>query len=184
MKHKFKLPTTDRLLGISAMITSILSLIVFTFQTHFIYKTNKLSVKPSLYIAGKSEENDTIYTIKYFVTNKGLGPAIIQSSTLSYQNEDYPLGLDDLFMKKFPLYEEYHKTIWIRDGIIKGTILSKNDTLDIYRIELRTKDLNKIPKNYYYSRVNDIKFGFTYSSIFEDDIWYANSDPNEPIIEK
>lgn len=174
MKHKFKLPKTDRLLGISAMITSILSLIVFTFQTHIIYKTNKLSVKPSLYVSTSSEENDTIYTFEHYVTNKGLGPAIIQSSTLSFQNEDYPLGFKSLIMEKFPLVDKYHKKLELHP-LIKGTVISKDDTLYIFRIELRDQDLDKLPNDYISLFIDTLNFGFTYSSMYEDETWYANS---------
>ena len=182
MKHKFKLPKTDRLLGISAMITSILSLMVFTFQTHITYKTNKLSVKPSLYISPSFEENDTIITFEHYVTNKGLGPAIIQSSTLSFQNEDYPLGFESLIMEKFPLIEKYNKKLELHP-IIKGTIISKDDTLYIFRIELRDQHLAKFPNDYSSLFNDNLNFGFKYSSMYEDDKWYANSDPNVPIIE-
>ena len=103
MKHKFKLPTTDRLIGISAMIISILTLLIFIFQTHIMYKKSKLSVKPSLYISPIFKDDGTTYTLEHYVTNKGLGPAIIQSSTQSYQNANYTLvDFHHLIMQKFP----------------------------------------------------------------------------------
>ena len=104
MKHKFKLPTTDRLLGISAMIISILTLLIFIFQTHIMYKKSKLSVKPSLFFEQEYEEVDSVTrSFTETVTNKGLGPAIIQDSKLSYQNEDYLLDFDDFIKKSFQI---------------------------------------------------------------------------------
>ena len=159
MKQKFKLPKTDRLLGISAMIISLLTLIIFTYQTHIIDKKNKLSVKPSLHIDAHQEDiirlTDTTITIKYTVTNKGLGPAIIHSSTLNYQNEDYPLDFDEFIMKKFPLINEYSSTL-NSSPIIKSTIISAGETKDIFTFKITMKDSYKLPNNYF--DFNDLIF--------------------------
>lgn len=67
---KCKLPKTDRLVGISAMIISLLTLIIFTYQTNVIRKQSKLSAKPRLSFITSQTVIDSLVIFEQTLTNK------------------------------------------------------------------------------------------------------------------
>ena len=180
MKQKFKLPTTDRLIGVSAIIISLLTLIIFIYQTHIISTESRLSVKPNLFFDFELIENDSLVSFKRTVKNKGLGPALIHSSVLRYQNEDYTLDFDKFISDKFPDVRNY--TELDSYGITEGSIISPDETITIYKFEINTNN----PKAYrefwkclnfeYEKYAPDWSFELIYSSIYEDEKWCKNTD--------
>ena len=63
---------TDKILGLSAMLISICTLIVFLYQTNLIKKQQYMSVYPYLTLG-----NNGSFTAdyEYSLTNNGIGPA-------------------------------------------------------------------------------------------------------------
>ena len=181
MKHKFKLPTTDRLIGISAMIISILTLIIFIYQTHIISKKSKLSVKPRLVFETETKTEKGFKTYILTLTNKGLGPAIIQNCTQIYQNINYPLvDFDHLIMKKFPDIENEKNCDLSTNRIKQGDIIPVNETITVYELKMTSEINLKISK---YLNIDDLRLEVIYSSMYEDETWRENNDKKEFIIE-
>lgn len=186
MKRKSKLPQTNRIVGISAMIISLLTLIIFIYQTNIISKQSKLSVKPRLSFNKSQTIIDSLVIFEKTLTNKGLGPAIIHNSILSYQKEDYALDFNAFVSNKFPDIEKYGN-LASTTSISSGTSISPNETIIIYKFEAPLKNIPEIMKylnidsNSYDPNWN---FELIYSSIYEDIQWNINDDKNLPIIEK
>ena len=181
MKHKFKLPTTDRLIGISAMIISLLTLIIFIYQTHIISKESKLSVKPRLVFEPGRETENGFEIYELTLTNKGLGPAIIQNSSQSYQNDNYPfVDFDYLIMKKFPDIENEIGYDLSTSSIIEGDLIAVNEIITVYKLKITSESNLKLSK---YLNIDDLRFEVTYSSMYEDEEWSESNDKKEFTIE-
>ena len=82
MKKNFN---ADRIIGLSAMLISLMTLIIFLYQTNLIKKQSVLSVRPRLTfsknidktVTVKDSTNSTTISIRLTLRNNGLGPAII-----------------------------------------------------------------------------------------------------------
>ncbi|MEM9921804.1 MAG: hypothetical protein AAF990_27115 [Bacteroidota bacterium] len=182
---KFKLPTTDRLLGVSAIIISVLTLIIFIYQTNIINKQSKLSVKPRLSFGRIENTNDSIVTIEQHLQNKGLGPAIISEASIIYKREKFKFDFDEFINNKYPKIEDYGNLLRTT-GISKdGTILPK-EIIVIYKFEI---PINKIEEVTKYLDLNgeslepNWNFEVKHTSLYEDEIWTIRDKINKPIQE-
>ena len=73
---------SERLLSLSAMTISFATLIIFIYQTNLIRKQNYLSILP--YLSISTSDNSAANSFSISLDNYGVGPAIIESSTISY----------------------------------------------------------------------------------------------------
>ena len=81
---------SDKILGISAMSISFITLIIFIYQTNLMSKQNYLSILP--YLSISTSDNSANNTFAITLDNYGVGPAIIESTTLRYQGKTEDLS--------------------------------------------------------------------------------------------
>ncbi len=88
---------SDKLLSLSAMSISFITLMIFVYQTNLMSKQNYLSILPYLSISISNNPADD--TFKLELENYGVGPAIIESVTCIYKDKKYDLSDygDELF---------------------------------------------------------------------------------------
>jgi hypothetical protein len=98
---KLKFPSTDRILGISAIMISLATFAIYAIQTNLMQKQQKVSVWPNL-----TMEIGLWYSEKepYFncqIKNKGIGPAVIEEVNIIYKGKKYDCleDIDDAEMK-------------------------------------------------------------------------------------
>lgn len=174
---------TDRILGISAMVISILTLAIFIYQTNIMRVQSKLSVKPRLDFTTNFGGNDSIISYQEVIENKGLGPAIVDSIYFVYKNKRYPLDTEKLLNAELPKVLEYgylsqHATL------ARGMTLSPNEERPIFTYLIPAKRLDSL---YAYLGIanedeNPFPIEVTYTSIYEDEMWKMNNDDlNQPI---
>ncbi|NER17419.1 hypothetical protein [Spongiivirga citrea] len=178
---KFKKIKTDRLLGISAMIISLLTLIIFIYQTGIIREQSKLSVKPRLDFTINQGGNDTLVVFQQVLENKGLGPAIIDSIYFTYKGKTFPLDTENLFEDQFPKLLDYgyltqHATLGRGSTLMPG----EERSLSTYNIPVA-----KLDSVFYYLNVgpdDDPPFQVhaVYTSIYEDEFWKVDSNSSQP----
>jgi len=80
---------SDKILSLSAMSISFLTLIIFIYQTNLMSKQNYLSILPYLAISTSNNSANNTYSLS--LENHGVGPAIIEQVTLHYQEKQYKL---------------------------------------------------------------------------------------------
>lgn len=90
---------SDRIVAISAMLISLLTLIIFLYQTSLMEEQSRLSVRPRLSFnmnIGKTisvkeagVSSDTTVTVWLSIKNNGLGPAIINDGWITYNNTTF-----------------------------------------------------------------------------------------------
>ena len=89
---------SDKILGISAMSISFITLVIFIYQTNLMSKQNDLSILP--YLSISTSDNSANNTFAITLDNYGVGPAIIENAKMSYlgKNEDLS-DYDNEFLK-------------------------------------------------------------------------------------
>lgn len=80
---------SEKLLSFSAMTISFITLLIFIYQTNLMSRQHNTSIMPYLEIS-TSTSSET-YSFKLELENHGVGPAIIESITMSYKGEQHDL---------------------------------------------------------------------------------------------
>lgn len=180
---KYNFPSTDRILGVSAMVISVLTLIIFIYQTNIINEQSKLSVRPRLIFGMIQSTNDSTVIFKQYVQNKGLGPAIINEASITYEEGKFDLDFTKFVYAKLPRLGEYGNLLSTTIVSKDGTLLP-NEVITMYEIEIPLSKVEGITK---YLNINpdDVKpnwlFELEYTSLYEDETWTINDRENKPI---
>ncbi|MEO0571614.1 MAG: hypothetical protein AAF039_07900 [Bacteroidota bacterium] len=177
-----KIPA-DRILGVSAMIISILTLAIFIYQTDIMRLQSKLSVKPRLDFTTNFDQKDSTIIIQEVIENKGLGPAIIDSIYFKFKGETHPVDVEIFLEKNLPKLLEYGY-LPQHASLTKGTTLSQNEEKAIftYRIPMGLMDSLYIYLGVEDEDENPFPIEVIYTSIYEDEKWMMDNDKmSQPI---
>ncbi|MEM8765070.1 MAG: hypothetical protein AAGD88_14725 [Bacteroidota bacterium] len=177
-KKKFN---ADRILGISAMVISLLTLAIFIYQTDIIRVQSKLSVKPRLDFTTNQGGTDSTIVLQEVIENKGLGPAIIDSIYFKYNGEHHELNPERFLKEQLPKLLEYG-TLSQHATFGKGTTLSPGEERPLFTFQLPAANLDSVFA--YLDTDMDGEDPFPveviYTSIYEDDFWIVSSESSEP----
>ena len=178
---KAKKISTDRILGVSAMLISLLTLIIFIYQTNIMREQSKLSVKPRLDFTTNQGGNDSIIIFQQVIENKGLGPAIIDSIYFRYNGKIFSLDSEKLLSNQLPKLLDYgylsqHATLG------GGTTLTPEEERSIYTYNLPASKLDSVLSYLNIGPDDDGPFEIEviYTSIYEDELWKVTSNSSEP----
>ena len=166
---------TDRVLGLSAMLVSFLSLIFFIYQTNIMRDQSRLSVKPRLVFNTNVITNDSVVTFNFSLQNKGLGPAIIKEARIVHESNVFPLDFDFFVEYNFPKLENFGSLL-TTTRLNDESIISVDEIQDLLVFSANVKDIEKINE---YLKLNqgdyllpwDVKI--TYESLYEEE-WKLN----------
>lgn len=139
-KSKFK---TDRIIGLSAMSISLMTLIIFIYQTNLIREQNILSVTPRMSFNEWEAQNDSSLLLRFEMRNKGLGPAIVDSVAILYEGERYRADYRSFFRSNTPEMYKYVKiinTVYIS----AGESLPAGETLQMFTAAVSRQDRDKL----------------------------------------
>ncbi|WP_435624250.1 hypothetical protein [Flagellimonas sp.] len=177
----FKKISTDRLLGISAMVISILTLIIFIYQTDIMRVQSKLSVKPRLDFTTNQGGNDSLVVFQEVLENKGLGPAIIDSIYYVYKGKHFTIDTEIFFQKELPKLLEYGY-LSQHSSLGKGTALSPNEERSLFTYKLPFSKVESAYKYLGIESIDDVPFFIEvkYTSIYEEEQWQVNSNESVP----
>ncbi|MBX2878123.1 MAG: hypothetical protein KTR30_38745 [Saprospiraceae bacterium] len=171
---------TDRILGLSAMMISLLTLIIFVYQTNIMRKQSRLSVTPRLSFNQQENINDSLYTYKNNMVNKGLGPAIIESVTIIYKGERIDLRFSDFFEEHFPQYKKF-AAMESDTRLSKGSTLTAGESVNFFTIVAPVKTVEAF-RDYLEVDNDNLPFDIEviYRSIYEER-WQMFLHSEEPI---
>ena len=175
----FRNISTDRIIGFSAMFISLISLVFFILQTQMMSKQNRLSVMPRLSFTQSQGDNNNGFTLGLILENKGLGPAIIESSAILFGEERYELNFSTFIDEELVQIDTLlHKQS--TSSIIEGSTILPREEVQLFLIEL---PLEKVPTLMeHVSAIEDsIDVEVIYTSIYEER-WLIrwSSDPEIP----
>jgi hypothetical protein len=90
--------TTDRIVSLSAMVVGVGSLFVIAYQTHLMRQAQSASALPYLMVGIQSNNEGAYLTL----TNKGLGPALIESVRIRHEGRTFDEDPHDYFVRMRP----------------------------------------------------------------------------------
>lgn len=174
--------SSEKLVSISAILISLLTLMVFVYQTNLLREQQFLSVYPHLTFG--NERSGTL-DYEYILRNEGVGPAFIESIEISdKEKESYPY-LSEYVNSKRSKNDSIssHST-----GIYVGKLIPANKQIVLYGLwdENETKEL-KLPKNTLQAarklrailNAEDLEIKIRYRSIYNEH-WTISSRSSSP----
>ncbi len=179
---KIKFPSTDRLIGLTAVLISSLTLAIFIYQTNIINKQSRLSVRLRLSYNNRQVINDSIVTYSEIITNKGLGPAIVTGGKIAFEGDRYPIDFNQLFSEKYPDLEKFGRIRLLNQIPVELTLMP-GESVTLYAFETNAQDLPNLIKYLGIdSAQNQVPWSIelTYTSIYEEE-WKFSSRDNKPI---
>jgi hypothetical protein len=173
-----KKETVDRMFGISAMIISFVTLIIFIYQTNIIHQQSRLSVRPRLNFQSAFNHNDSIITYILEIENKGIGPAIINEATIYYEGKKYPVEMESFFNEAYPGINKYGGFNRL-STLSEGSSLTANEVSILFSFSFHQEDMKKLEEYLQIKTEEELPFKLVvnYSSIYEEE-WQIDSDNN------
>lgn len=177
---------TDRLLGLSAMMVSIVTLVIFIYQTNIMRNQSRLEVKPRLVFNTSVQSNDSLVTFTFLLRNKGLGPAMIKEAKIIHDSQKYPLDYDFFIDFVYPDLEEYGNLL-STSSLLSGDIVSVNEVQSLFVYRAYAKDISKINE---YLNLNNANYilpwdvEITYESLYEEEEWKLNYQKTKNSLEQ
>jgi len=134
--------STDRLLGISAMLISLMTLVIFIYQTNLMREQSRLSVTPRLgfTISIDYEQSDSVAMYSILVKNKGLGPAIIRDAKIVHDQKNFDLEFDVFLEEEYPEINRYGALVQSM-SLTDGSTLSAGETVSLFKYRVRVDKL-------------------------------------------
>lgn len=152
--------------SICAIFISLLTLIVFIYQTNIIRKEQSLSVLPYLTL-GNQGYGSPNYQLQ--LKNDGIGPAFIREVSILYEDETYEMDLPTFLYEHMPAMDTIsnilHSNIYSGQLIPAGRIIPilqvNNSQESAYALSTLLKPL-------------DLELRIIYESVYEDS-WILSS---------
>ncbi|PHN05727.1 hypothetical protein [Flavilitoribacter nigricans] len=179
-KRKIKF-NSEKLLSISAMGISFITLIIFIYQTNLMSRQNNLSIMPYLDLSTTENSANREYTYQLNLKNHGIGPAIIVSVRCMYRGKSYDLKDYDNYFFRFleeQLPELKQLTRTSASSLDRGMAIPANTSYNIFTVkdslgyQLITAGLQKM-----------IAEGFDYEIVYksiQDERWMIDYNSEGP----
>jgi hypothetical protein len=137
--------STEKIMSTSAIMISLMSLIALFYQTNLMREEQELqrtaqlkSTMPYLMIANANYGGPD-YSI--VLSNKGIGPAIIDSTTVIYKDSAYQMDFPTFFYQEIPEMDKiehlYHS------NILPGQLIPPGETIEIFKVNDSQESTNQ-----------------------------------------
>ncbi len=172
---------TDRIIGLSAMLISLLTLIIFIYQTNLMRTQSRLSVTPRLVFLTNESQNDSIIYYSIEIVNKGLGPAIVESIKILHEGKRFDLNFPDFLQQVYPDIDQYGSlTQSMTMG--KGSTLSPTENNVLLRFAVPiSKAMNLMEYLGVEGDESPFHLEVVYSSIYKEQWRVRDSDTGHPV---
>ncbi len=179
MKVKFN---SDRIIAVSAIMISLMTLFIFLYQTNVVEEQSRLSVRPRLTFNKnitrsttlRDSSSSTEVNLSLILRNNGLGPAIVESSSIDYRGKSYEIG--SFFQEVFPELANYGYFQMITE-LTEGEAIPASEATEIFSYRYNEKDQELIDQYLGISKSFDLPFDvlIVYSSMYEEK-WKVRSN--------
>lgn len=176
MGVKKKFWSSDKLFGLTAMLISLVTLIIFVRQTNIMDKQSRLSALPYLMI--EQSTNSEANKIQFSLVNYGVGPAIIESRKIIYEGKEYNKDFYGFITENIQELDSIEPFNW--SSVYRGQAIPSNGRVVMVALgtneqefELAKNTLDRLAQNksFYYEIV--------YSSVYGDK-WKISSKTEIP----
>ncbi|GJM33159.1 MAG: hypothetical protein DHS20C18_21600 [Saprospiraceae bacterium] len=171
---------SERLLSFSAMSISFITLIIFIYQTNLMSKQNYLSIMPYLDFSQTRDFENHVYEVK--LENHGIGPAIIESATIVYQNKrhnlsDYNNELYTFLRSMVPALDSLQNVS--SSTLDKGMAIPANTEYTILSVKGPPEDYQLIQEGIKKLIEEGMDYEIVYKSI-QDEHWLIHNNSEGP----
>ncbi len=177
-KLKFKW-NSDKIVSLSAMSISVLTLIIFIYQTNLMSKQNYLSILPYVQISTSDDKAQNTFSLD--IKNHGVGPAIIESVIIYYKGEKHDLKeynnyLYDYLKTEMPILDSVN--FFSYSTLDKGIAIPANSNYNVLKVESE-RDYDLLTKSIAELLSKGLRFEIIYRSI-QDERWIIHSNSEGP----
>ena len=165
------------------MSVSVLTLIIFIYQTNLMSKQNYLSILPYVQISTSDDKAENTFSLD--IKNHGVGPAIIESVIIYYKGEkhdlrDYDNYLYNYLKSEMPVLDSVK--FFSSSTLDKGIAIPANSSYNVFSVQDSEKDYNLLTTSLGELLRNGLRYEITYRSI-QNERWmiYNNSEGPEKL---
>jgi len=172
---------SDKILSISAMSISFITLIIFVYQTNLMSKQNYLSILPYLQVSYSNNVAENSYSLS--LLNHGVGPAIIESVTMIHKGKRY--GLEDYDNDIFTFLTAVHPeldsvNVFSTATLNKGIAIPANSTYNLIQVKNSEKDYLVLTSSLYQMEEEGFEYEIVYKSI-QNEHWMISNSSDGPV---
>ena len=179
MKKRFW--NSEKLLGLSALTVSLLTLIVFIYQTNLIRKQQYLSVYPHLHL---SNIRSGALSYQFILANNGIGPAVIKEVKITKGDSVYADLVD--YVDEMDLIQD---SVWyLHSNLVVGRLIPAEAVILLIQMadETVAREMGVPPNTVEGSRklygvlnADDLEISITYESVYGER-WILRNDGKGP----
>lgn len=169
--------TTDRIVSVSAICISLMTLLTFVNQNRLLQKQAALSVLPYLAISS-SYSNGADPSIKLQIVNRGVGPAIIESQEIRYQDKVYDTEFFDFLAEQIPALDSAENIS--RSSFEFGHVLPSGEELNLFGIYDNLDMVNLVAGTLEQLEASGLEYDVVYRSIYGER-WKITESSDLPI---
>ncbi|MBT8210860.1 MAG: hypothetical protein KJP14_10065 [Eudoraea sp.] len=169
---------SERILSLSAMSISFITLVIFIYQTNLMSKQNYLSILPYLQLSTSNDSENNSFTLG--IQNYGVGPAIIESVKLQFRGEEYDLRDYDHYLFNFLNAQDLaldSLTHVDNSTLNPGMAIPPNSNYQIFEVTTE-QDYKSFLKSFVLLE-EDLSWEIKYKSI-QDEHWMIHKDSDGP----
>ena len=174
-KKKFTL-SSDKLFGLTAMLISLVTLIIFVRQTNIMDKQSRMSALPYLMI--EQSTNGEEHRVQFSLVNHGVGPAIIESRRIIYNGREYNQDFYQFLTESLPKLDSIEPYNW--SSVYKGQAIPANGRIVMVGIGNNQKEFETFLEVFENLQgKSDFYFEIVYTSVYGDR-WKLSTDSEIP----
>lgn len=173
MKKQFW--SSDKIVSLSAILISLMTLAVLSYQTSLMRKQQRLSVLPYLSI-GNYGTNTPNY--KFVLENSGIGPAFIESIKIFYKGKVYKKDFAQFLISDIPEMDSVNNVY--HSNIYEGVLIPSGRKINLLQIDNSLEDALKFNKVLEMLYKNGFGFELVYRSAY-DEKWKITHESSIPV---
>lgn len=171
---------SERLLSLSAMTLSVITLFIFIWQTNLMSRQNYLSIMPYLQFSVLDDENEKSFGLS--LKNHGVGPAILESVILEYQGKRYDLKdynneMNELLSSLEPALDSVDYTAY--GSLNRGMAIPANSSYDFLAVINAPEDYTIATESIGQLVEKGLRYEIIYKSL-QEERWAIHNDSEGP----
>ena len=183
-QKKLRLPkikwNSEKVLSLSAMSISFITLLIFIYQTNLMSRQNALSIMPYLDIHTTVDNGNSTFVLS--LKNQGVGPAIIESVHFEYEEkshnlQDYQNDMFDFLQSKIPALDSIQEISTA--SLERGMAIPANTSYTIIAVRNAKRDFEQITQTLEQMLAEGLDYKIVYKSI-QSEKWVIHHQSEGP----
>jgi len=165
---------SEKIVSISAISISLMTLFVFAYQTNIIREQQRLSALPYL---STIYQNTGTANFKLVVKNNGIGPAFVKSIKIMYNGKEFETDLFRFLHENIPEMDSIENIF--HSNIHPGQLIPAGQSIAILEVNNSISDSKKLVQLLKILQDQNLNIELIYKSVY-DERWKLTFDNNLP----